>query len=112
MAKVSFGGDPESYMDPPRLTAGSDDEKGGGGFIASLLDALGIHRQVAKGDKPAKDRKKGKKDSQAAAPDVLASVESIALPPPNPLLQPLIPPRSADMNNSLKPIDPNSAFGW
>lgn len=46
MARVSVGGDPEEYMQAPRLSA--EDKEGGGSFIAGLLDMLGIHRQVAK----------------------------------------------------------------
>lgn len=51
MASIRVGGDPESYMDPPVLTA--DGKKGGAGLIASVLDLLGIHKQVAKEPKPA-----------------------------------------------------------
>ena len=47
MARVTVGGDPERYMDAPQLTS-DDSKKGPGGFIASLLDAVGIGRQVAK----------------------------------------------------------------
>lgn len=47
------GGLGEEYMSAPRIQAG-DNEKGSGSFIASLLDVLGIHRQVAKEPKDKK----------------------------------------------------------
>lgn len=55
MVQVRIGGDPESYMGAPSLGGGGGSDSGGS-FIAGLLDLLGIHRQVAKGDK--KDSKK------------------------------------------------------
>lgn len=49
------GGLGEEYMRAPALPmGGGGGEKGSGGFIANLLDLLGIHRQVAKGPKPEK----------------------------------------------------------
>lgn len=49
MGKVTVGGDPESYMDAPRISADDKDKLGGGGsIIASVLDLLGVHKQVAK----------------------------------------------------------------
>lgn len=68
MASIKVGGDPENYMEAPVLSVGGGkDSKGNGGFIANLFDALGIHRQVAKGPKP----KKG--ESTPAAPAALAN---------------------------------------
>jgi len=55
MANISVGGDASRYMEAPTLNVGGGGGSGGGGsFIASVLDLLGVHRQVAKGDKPAK----------------------------------------------------------
>lgn len=48
MGKVTVGGDPESYMDAPRISADDKDKIGGGSIIASVLDLLGVHKQVAK----------------------------------------------------------------
>jgi hypothetical protein len=48
MANIRIGGDPSSYMQAPTLSVGGDDSGGTGGFIANLLDLLGVHRQVAK----------------------------------------------------------------
>lgn len=72
MASVSFGGDPESYMDPPRMQTGN----GGGGsgsFFAKVFDLLGINRQVAKG--PKADSKKSKKLAEAGAKDAKIPVK-------------------------------------
>ena len=38
MANVTVGGDPESYMDPPRISSGD----GGPSIIASILGLLGV----------------------------------------------------------------------
>lgn len=105
MARVTVGGDPESYMEAPRIQSGDGD---GPSFIASILDMLGIHKQVAKGPK---------EESQAPAPiqvapppdvpvasgvdDLLNMVESIS---------PTSPSRSADRQNAFMPIDPDAIF--
>lgn len=47
------GGLGDEYMRAPPISVGGG-EKGGGSFIAGLLDVLGIHRQVAKEPKEKK----------------------------------------------------------
>lgn len=131
---IRIGGDPESYMDAPQLTVGGGGG-GGGSFIAGILDALGIHRQVAKGPKQkdlATDSKKiqpkqpaapaSSKDSKSgesqlpAAPksDVLKAVETAVTPMPmvNNSFTPILPlpnrMRPADRATPLMPVDPDS----
>src|SRR3546814_21674 len=53
---ISFGGDPENYMDPPQMTH-SQVGDGGPSFVASLFELLGIHRNVARGPKEQKESK-------------------------------------------------------
>src|SRR3546814_18081587 len=53
---ISFGGDPENYMDPPQMTH-SQVGDGGPSFVASLFALLGIHRNVARGPKEQKESK-------------------------------------------------------
>ena len=53
MAKVSYGGDPEGYMDPPQMT--STDSAGGISPIAAIFEFLGIHRNVARSPKANKE---------------------------------------------------------
>jgi hypothetical protein len=49
------GGMGDEYMRAPPITiGGGDKDKGKGGILAIVLDALGIHRQVAKGPKKGK----------------------------------------------------------
>ena len=68
MANIQVGGDPERYMQAPLLSV-SDSKGGGGNFLSSLLDLLGVHRQVAKGPKnPA---------PQVAVPDSLAAASTV-----------------------------------
>lgn len=47
MANINIGGDPENYMEAPRMSVGGGGGGGGAGFISSLLDLLGIHKSVA-----------------------------------------------------------------
>jgi hypothetical protein len=88
MASIGFGGDPESFMEAPRMeNKGLAETFGGGSFIASLLDLVGIHRQVAKGPKPSK----AEQTSQDAiptpsVPQVLTDIESILTPQETPIV--------------------------
>lgn len=90
MVSIRVGGDPEDYMQAPTLSVGGDKKsKGNGGFIANLFDALGIHRQVAKGPKP----KKGE-SSAAPAPKALsagAGTQPIGVSAPLSISTPTIP---------------------
>lgn len=129
---IRIGGDPESYMEAPTLSAGGG---GGGGpsFIASILDLLGVHRQVAKGPKEPKDAKKEIADQAAAAtastqflPAVNPAGKSVNLSTPSlPILdhvgQAFAAPKvvSSDlpwmggarpMPRGIGIIDPNSAY--
>lgn len=115
MGSVRFGGDPESYMDPPQMTA--SDKPGGVSIIASVLDLLGVHKQVAK------DPKVGKAESptrttQSVAPPAgsqapvnlpsLDAAESAFTP-----IQPMPSDWGKRYLESLKPIktiDPNTAL--
>lgn len=123
MSDLTIGGDPERYMDPPILSGGGGDS-GAPSFIASLLDLLGIHRQVAKPPKQkdlAKDSKpltqdknpakgsKPKKGEFVPKPDVLDTVEASVtrLPMTSSNFVPFGAQRSADRNNPLTPIDPD-----
>lgn len=87
------GGLGEEYMSAPRLNVGGGEgHKGGGGFIANLLDLLGIHHQVAKGPKGEKAPKGGGQNASPAgmvtptggAPAFTpgAPTEPAAAPPP------------------------------
>lgn len=64
MGTVRIGGDPEQYMDPPSITKSDSPGEGAGSFIASILDAIGVHRQVAKGPKESEGGKGKKKAGQ------------------------------------------------
>lgn len=50
MASVTVGGDPESYMDPPRINSG----EGGPSIIASILGLLGVTGTATKAPEPEK----------------------------------------------------------
>lgn len=92
MASVRIGGDPESYMDPPQMTVGGGG-KGGGGLIASVLDALGIGRQVAK---------EPKGDTGGNAANVQSPTGTTqSVPPPKADL-----PVLNDAESAFKPIQP------
>lgn len=66
---MRIGGSPESYMEAPTL----DGNSGGPSFIASILDLLGINKQVANGGKSKAAKGKdsgggGNAKTEAAAP--------------------------------------------
>lgn len=88
-AQFRVGGDPESYMEAPVLTGGGGGGgKGGGGIIATILDALGIHKQVAK------------------SPDPAAPATTQEIPPP-PMMMPVI----NEVESAFKPMTP-MASDW
>lgn len=86
MVKMSIGGDPESYMDAPQIAVGGNGDSPS--FIASLLDLVGLHRQVAKGPKVKEvaEETNPLPRPQASVPQVVADVESALLPQETPLL--------------------------
>lgn len=104
---LSLSGGDNEYMDMAEAAMKKAKNQaaaaaGGGGIIASLLDAVGIHKTVAKGGKSGA-AKKGTADSQGAdaapAPtvsakedpkDVLAMAESALVAPSQPVNQ--LPP--------------------
>lgn len=114
MASIRVGGDPESYMDPPVLTA--DGKKGGAGLIASVLDLLGIHKQVAKEPKPAEGASPGPTQTQPtqttpAAPaqlPILGAAETAF--PPSQGLDGNWGKRYLESLRPLEKIDPDSIF--
>lgn len=85
MARIQIGGDPESYMEAPQMSVGGDGA-GGPSFIASLLDLIGIHRQVAKGPKPTREQEVQATQPQQVVPQVLTDVESVLSPQETPIL--------------------------
>lgn len=114
----TIGGDAEGYMDPPTQQLATLTEVmglgggGGGNVIASLLDLVGLHRQVAKGPKTP-----DVPQPQAVVPQVLTDVESALGPTETPVLPPVsnspMTTWGARWIESLKPItsiDPNSAL--
>lgn len=74
MANIQFGGDPESYMEAPRLSASDGDGGGAGSLIANILDLLGIHKQVAKGEKKPKQGKEESAPAQNKEPQGQAAM--------------------------------------
>lgn len=80
---MQVGGDPEQYMEAPTLPV-SKGFGGPGSFIASLLDAIGVHRQVAKGPKTeGGDKKESSKTPPPPAPE--AAPARVQEPPRAPL---------------------------
>lgn len=51
MARITVGGDPENYMDPPQITVDDKDKAGAGSPFAMIFELLGIHRNVARSPK-------------------------------------------------------------
>lgn len=121
MASIRIGGDPESYMEAPQMTV--TDKPGGASLIASILDAIGVHKQVAKGpDNPGTDSDKSATPAAPAAPTgTTQSVQPAEsqLPVLNEAesaFKPMTPmptdwgQRYLDSLKPLKTIDPNTAF--
>lgn len=88
------GGLGDEYMRAPTLNVGGGDKKGGGGFIAGILDLLGIHRQVAKGPKEGE----AKAETSQVPPDAPQPPQSA---PPAPGLTVL-----DDAEAAFKPLTP------
>lgn len=114
---IMFGGDPESFMDPPRMENKSLSETLGFSPIAAFLDLIGVHRQVAKEPKDKKkpeDSQKEQTPPAAVAPSVLTEVEN-ALAPKESAITPTdsdapITPwgiRWLESNKPLLRVDPN-----
>jgi hypothetical protein len=114
---IRFGGDAESFMEAPEQSHASlSDIMGGGSIIASLLDLVGIHRQVAKGPKdPAgPEAASATPPAPAQVPQVLTDVASVFTPQEVPVVPTT---QNAPMTgwgqrwlDSLKPltaVDPN-----
>lgn len=84
MAKI--GGDAENYMDAPVLDVGGG-KKGGGGFLASLLNLLGVGHTVVQepesaGASPKTDspsRQSGQ-SGQLSNSDILGDVQAAVTP--------------------------------
>ena len=101
-------GNAESYMDAPPLAGlGGKNGEGGPSIIASILDLLGIHRQVSREPKAEKTQGGGGKNGDAkpatpATPDktppVVADVSNALGIPPR---------RSADSTIPMLSIDPD-----
>lgn len=93
------GGLGEEYMHAPAIQVGGGG-KGGGGLIASLLDLLGIGRQVAKGPKEGKDV------SKESAPVDNPTPPASAPPPPGLTVL-------DDAESAFRPLTPRaSKFGF
>ena len=118
MANITIGGDPSNYMDPPRLNVGGGGGGGAGGFIASLLDLIGVHQQVAKGPKEAPAPAQPESPTNTPPP-VPAAGGNLSLSALNAAETAFPAPPATPMNwgeaflrsaRPLERIDPNSAF--
>ena len=67
MGRITVGGDPENYMDPPQLTIDDKDKAAAGSPFAMIFELLGIHRNVARSPK---EKKPGVKTEGVLAPTV------------------------------------------
>lgn len=109
------GGLGEEYMHAPALQVGGG-KGGGGSFIASLLDLLGIHKQVAKEPKEGKDKEgqgaspAGKVSATGGAPaftPTMGAPSSPAAAPPSPAISIL-----DDAGSAFRPMTPlANSFG-
>jgi len=112
MASIRIGGDPENYMEAPQMTV--TDKGGGVSIIASVLDLLGVGRQVAKEPKqePAAESPTG--TTQSIPPATKEPVNLPALEGAANVFQPVMNDdwgkRYLDSIKPIKTIDPNSAF--
>ncbi len=98
---VGFGGDPESYMDPPRGSL--EGLSGGPSFIAGLLDMLGVHKQVAaEPAKPESTTNPGKSGDAKASGPAPSSV--------SPELMKVLDDAESAFKPMFKGIDPSIGF--
>lgn len=72
---MGIADDADSYMDAPQLPQGGGGGGGDGGFIANLLDLVGIHHQVAAAPKAGKVDKNASTAQQQVQPDILSAPE-------------------------------------
>ena len=87
MGSISFGGDPENYMDAPQLN--QKDKPGSPSIIAQVLALLGITRPVAK-------EPKEKKSKAPVQPEIMTQ-------PPAPAPQLPAVPMLQDLESMFKP---------
>lgn len=88
---ITFGGDPESFMEAPRMQNKSLSESLGISPIAAFLDLIGVHRQVAK--EPKDSNKKGGAEKTfepeikpiATTPSMLTDLEAAFAPQATPI---------------------------
>ncbi len=111
MASIRIGGDPESYMEAPVLSGGG--EKGGASIIATVLDLLGVGKQVGKIDKADANPAASPSTTQSVPPapgslPVLNEAES-AFQPSTPMPMDW-GKRYLESIKPLKMIDPNTAL--
>lgn len=89
MGSIAFGGDPESFMEAPRMENKGLFDSMGVSPVAAFLDLIGVHRQVAKG--PKESKKKNEKVFEpeikpaATVPSVLTDLESMFSPQETPI---------------------------
>lgn len=100
MASVRIGGDPSQYMQAPSLTVGGD--SGGPSFIASLLDLLGIHKQVAN---------ETGESTGGAAPEPTQNSQPQAAPTPAPAISGILDAAESAFTPSL-PMAPDWGEKW
>ena len=118
---IMFGGDPESFMEAPRMENKSLTGSLGMNPIAAFLDLIGVHKQVAKEPKAPSGEKAPDPSVPpvATTPAILNDVQNALAPQPGqgeitPIVkdQPLTPwgKRWLESNRPLQSIDPDSIF--
>lgn len=118
MASVTIGGDPENYMDPPRMSVGGE---GGGNFIASLLGLITgtpVGALKSNDSKPAAEQVDPATKMPAAAPTpepgsslpILNQMSSAFAPPPAPNAPLNWGQSFLSTTRPIQSIDPNSQF--